>query len=230
MPDDERACVAVGQTTPTVAADDLRLVAALRRGDEAAFAELLDRHHTALIRLAMVYVADRSVAEEIVQETWLGVFRGIDQFAGRSSLKTWIFRILTNQAKRRGVRERRSIPFSAQSDFGTDTEPSEPAVEPDRFYPAAHQWAGHWAIPPQNWGEAPEARLLARETLAHIDQAIAALPPRQRQVIVLRDVEEWTAGEVCHTLGLSETNQRQLLHRARSRVRRTLASYLEEEG
>jgi RNA polymerase sigma-70 factor (ECF subfamily) len=208
--------------------EDRRLVRALRNGDESAFAELIDLYHGSMLRLARSYVSDRAVAEEVVQETWLGVIRGIDRFEGRSSLKTWIFRILTNTAKKRGARERRSVPFSALA--GPDDEGG--AVDADRFLPEGHLWAGHWAAPPASWGEAPEERLLAGEAREVIDAAIAALPESQRQVITLRDVDGWSSEEVCNVLDLSEVNQRVLLHRARARVRAALELYFAdpEEG
>jgi RNA polymerase sigma-70 factor (ECF subfamily) len=207
--------------------DETALVQALRGGDEAAFAALLDRHHTAMVRLAIVYVHDRAVAEEVAQETWLGVLQGLGQFEARSSLKTWIFHILVNRAKTRAARESRQIPFSAV--WNPELEPSEPAVPPERFLPADHpQWPFHWAAPPRSWGDSPEERLIARETLGRIREAIATLPPSQREVITLRDIEGWTSEEVCNFLGVTETNQRVLLHRARSRVRRTLEQYLDD--
>ncbi|HEX2112485.1 MAG TPA: sigma-70 family RNA polymerase sigma factor [Gaiellaceae bacterium] len=205
-------------------AEEARLVTALRRGDEGAFAELVDRYHASLVRLATVYVRDRTVAEEVAQETWLGVVQGIDRFQGRSSLKTWIFRILTNTAKTRGEREGRTIPFAALGTAGED----EPAVDPNRFLDASHPvWPGHWASPPASWDEIPERRLASEETLAEIRSAIAGLPALQAQVITLRDVEGWSSEEVCQLLALSEVNQRVLLHRARSKVRRVLEGYLE---
>jgi RNA polymerase sigma-70 factor, ECF subfamily len=209
-----------------VAHDDVALIASLRAGDEAAFVVLVDRYHAALVRLAHTYVASEAVAEEVTQETWLAVLRGLDRFEGRSSLKTWIFHILANRAKTRAVRERRCIPFSALDGFGAEDD--EPAVEPERFLPADHpRWPGHWATSPSDWGESGEERLLADETRACVQRAIDALPPNQRQVISLRDVEGWSSEEVCRVLGLSEGNQRVLLHRARSKVRRALELYLE---
>jgi RNA polymerase sigma-70 factor (ECF subfamily) len=209
-------------TADQVMSTDERLVAALRRGDEGAFAELVDRYNASLLRLATTFVRDRAVAEEVVQETWLGVLQGIGRFEARSSLKTWIYRILTNKAKTRGERERRTVPLSALG------EPEDgPSVDPDRFFDPDHRWGGHWAAPPRRWDEIPEERLLARETLGWVQDAIEGLPPAQRQVITLRDVEGWSADEVCDSLEVSEGNQRVLLHRARSKVRQVLEERLD---
>jgi RNA polymerase sigma-70 factor (ECF subfamily) len=204
--------------------DDARLVAGLRAGDEAAFAALIDRYQASLVRLAMLYVPNRPAAEDVVQETWLGVLQGISRFESRSSLKTWLFRILVNRAKRRGAREHRSIPFSAA--WSMDADQGEAAVEPERFLPLGHHFAGHWTSRPASWEDMPEERLVSREARARIDEVIAGLPPSQREVITLRDIEGWGAAEVCNALGISETNQRVLLHRARSKVRRALELYL----
>jgi len=206
--------------------DELHLVAALRRGDEAAFAMLIDQYHASLLRLASMYVPSRTVAEEVVQETWLGVLQGLARFEGRSSLKTWIFRILTNRAKTRGTREGRSIPFSAI--WNVDADPGEPAVDAEWFFPPEHEDAGWWRSHPRNWDDLPEERLLSQELRARIQQAIDGLPPSQREVITLRDVEGWAPDEVCQALGISEGNQRVLLHRARSKVRGTIEMYLSE--
>jgi RNA polymerase sigma-70 factor (ECF subfamily) len=201
--------------------EDVLLAAALRAGDERAFAELVDRYGAPMRRLALTYVRSGAVADEVVQEAWLGVLRGIGRFEGRSSLKTWLFRILTNTAKTRAERERRSIPFSSlERELGED----EPPVDPDRFLAD-----GAWASPPVRWDAVPEARLLSAETRAVIDGAIAGLPTNQRLVISLRDVEGWAADEVRNVLELSDTNQRVLLHRARSKVRAALEEYLREE-
>ena len=207
------------------ASEELRLVAALRSGDEAAFETLIERYHRALLRLAMLYVPSQIVAEDVVQETWVGVFRGISRFEGRSSLKTWIFRILANRARTRSQQEGRSIPFSAA--WRPDADAGEPAVDAERFLPPEHKYAGHWVSFPRNWEALPEERLLSQETRAQIEAAIEALPPSQREVITLRDVEGWSSEEVCNVLGVSESNQRVLLHRARSKVRRELERYLE---
>jgi RNA polymerase sigma-70 factor (ECF subfamily) len=213
-------------TAPQAAdTDDAVLLAALRRGEEDAFVTLLDRYGSLMLRVALTHVRTRAVAEEVVQETWLGVLSGLDRFEGRSSLKTWIFRILTNRAKTRGERESRTMPFSS---LVPDDEPYSGAVDHDRFLPASHPaWPGHWASPPVDWRTIPDERLLAGETLEHVACAIRALPPRQQRVLVLHDVEGWDADEVCDTLGLSEGNQRVLLHRARARIRSDMESYLE---
>jgi RNA polymerase sigma-70 factor (ECF subfamily) len=206
--------------------DDQILLTAVRRGDEAAFGRLVDRYHPSLVRIATLFVRDHTVAEEVAQETWIGVLRGLDRFEGRSSFRTWLFGILANQARRRGERERRMIPFSALAQPAG--ERAEPAVPPERFLPAGDEWAGHWASPPSAW-PAPEDALLAAEARHRLEEAIAALPPNQRAVITLRDVEGWDAAEVCNALRLSATNQRVLLHRARSRVRAALERYLVED-
>jgi RNA polymerase sigma-70 factor (ECF subfamily) len=211
-----------------IAPDDQILVEALRRGDEAAFVALLDRYGAALVRFANVYTTDSAGAEDAMQETWLGVLRGIHSFEGRSSLKTWIFRILVNRLRSRCQREGRLVPFSAL--FDADTAPAEPAVDPDRFLAADHpRWPGHWSLKPQSWGESPEERLLSAELHGVIERAVATLPPAQREVITLRDIEGWRAEEVCNVLELSESNQRVLLHRARSKIRHTVEDYMRAE-
>jgi RNA polymerase sigma-70 factor, ECF subfamily len=210
---------------PIAAAEERRLLAALRRGDEAAFARLVATLHGSMLRVAMFHVGDRPVAEEVVQDAWLGVLQQLDRFEGRSSLKTWVLRIVGNRAKTRAVRERRSVPFSALP--GGDPDADEPAVDPDRFLPAGHRWAGHWASPPASWQGVPEERLLSRETMAEVGRAVAALPAGQRAVLVLRDVEGLSAAEACQLLDLTEGNQRVLLHRARSKVRAALERYLD---
>lgn len=227
--------MATGQGEPVksdevgaAASDDERLIRALRGRDEAAFAALIARYHEQLIRLAMAYVSSRAVAEEVVQETWIGVLQGIDRFQGRAAFRTWLFRILINQAKRRGARESRSVPFTALA--AAQPGDNEPAVDPERFLPEGHPYAGHWTAFPRDWQQTPEERLLSAETRALVRQAIAALPPNQRVVITMRDVDGWPAEEVCNVLAISETNQRVLLHRARSKVRRALARYLDLEG
>ncbi|MCU0307581.1 MAG: sigma-70 family RNA polymerase sigma factor [Thermoleophilia bacterium] len=203
-----------------------RIIEALRQGDEHAFAAIVDRHHGTMLRLARIHTGSQAVAEEVVQEAWLGVIRGIDRFEGRSSLRTWILRITVNTAKTRAVRERRTIPFSAWWDPHDDR--GEPAVDAERFLPADHdRWPGHWAVPPRAWAQPPEGALMAAEVRDLIGRAIDALPPAQREVITLRDVDGVPAEDVCAALGVSEGNQRVLLHRARSRVRRELERYLD---
>ena len=216
---------------PGISAVDVHLIELLRSGNEAAFESLVDCHSAALLRLAKVFVTTQAVAEEVVQETWMAVLLGLSRFEGRSSLKTWIFRILTNHAKTRAQREGRSIPFSSLPGIDTAviSHSSEPAVDPGRFLPADHQWSGHWISFPLDWREMPEERLLSQETRACIDRAIEALPPGQREVIILRDIEGWTADETCSLLGISAVNQRVLLHRARSKVRGVLEKYFEKE-
>lgn len=205
--------------------DERSLVADLRAGKEEAFIRLVERYGPSMLRVAQAFVPSRAVAEEVVQEAWLGVLRGIDRFEERSSLKTWIFRILTNLAKTRGERERRSLPFSSFD--AAASEPGDPAVDPSRFRPVDDRaGAGTWLIPPASWGQVPEERILSGEVRQAIDRAIAALPPAQRTVISLRDVDGWTSEEVRNALDVSETNQRVLLHRARSKVRRALEQYL----
>jgi len=203
-------------TAVAASPEDLRTVAAILAGDERAFEELVDRYNPSLLRVAQGYVQTRSAAEEAVQDTWLGVLRGLPAFEGRSSLRTWIFRILVNQAITRGVRESRSVPFSSLGE-------EEAAVDPERFLPS-----GAWASPPQPLDGIPEDVLLSAEARALVLAAIADLPTQQRQVITLRDVEGWTSAEVRQALDLSEGNQRVLLHRARSKVRARMESYLDE--
>ncbi len=206
-------------------ADDGSLVERLRDGDEAAFAWLLDCYSGSLHRLARSYVATAAVADEAVQETWLAVVTGIDRFEGRSSLKTWVHRILVNIARTKGVREHRSIPFAS---LGSELGRDDPAVDPNRFRGGRGRHAGQWETPPAPWDEVPEDRLLSRETLAAVHQAIDGLPLNQRSVITLRDLQGWPAEDVCNVLEITETNQRVLLHRARSKVRGALEAYFED--
>jgi len=207
-------------------AEDARIVAGLRAGEEGAFAELLDSYQAPLLRVARTYVRDAATAEEVVQETWLGVLNGIDRFEGRSSLKTWIFRILTNRAKTRGEREARSVPFSALA--GGEAEEGGPTVDADRFIGAEGNGPeGAWAAPPRAW---PQERVLQRESLELIQATIEELPETQREVIRLRDVEGWSAEEVAAALEISDGNQRVLLHRARAKVRAALEAYFDPEA
>ena len=200
---------------------DLEIVERLRAGDETAFMMLVEEHQATMLRIARMYVSSRAVAEEVVQEAWLGIVKGLDRFEGRSSLRTWMYRILTNIAKTRGVAEGRSVPFSS---LAGDDDP-DAGIDPAWFQDANGGHPGGWVEHPAPWST-PEDRLLGRETLRRIGQAIDALPPMQAEVIRLRDVLGWSSAEVADALDLSEINQRVLLHRARSRVRRALNEYL----
>lgn len=203
--------------------DDGVLVAALRRGDESAFAWLLDQYHRPLRRTAITFVSSAATADEVVQDTWLAVIKGIDGFEGRSSLKTWIYRILMNIARTRGVRESRTVPFSSAAPDPDAS--SERAFAAARFRTGPSFGAGHWITPPDPWDEEPTDRLFAAETLDRVRAAIEQLPIRQRMVITMRDLDGLSSAEVCDLLALSEANQRVLLHRARARVRRSLEDY-----
>lgn len=202
-----------------------RLVERLRGGDQAAFMELVELHSPAMLRVAQTFVPSRAVAEEVVQETWLGVLRGIDGFEGRSSLRTWLFRILTNRAKTRGERESRTVPFSTLAT--REAEGDEPSVDPDRFTRPDDGGPGFWAAPPRRWEESPERSLQSSEALEMVRAVVDALPRAQRLVITMRDLEGWPSDEVCNALEISETNQRVLLHRARSKVRSALEGYFD---
>jgi RNA polymerase sigma-70 factor (ECF subfamily) len=193
--------------------DDARFLKRLRAGDEAAFVALVGAHHDAMVRLATTFVSSRAIAEEVVQDTWLAVVRGIERFEGRSSLRTWLLAILVNRARTAGTREARSV---AIGDAG-------PAVDGARF-----DTTGHWAAPPEHWVEDAEARLGAAELAGRIRTALAELPPRQRAVVMLRDVDGLRSDEVCEVLALSSANQRVLLHRGRSQLRQALETALGE--
>ena len=212
---------AMAQTTT---AEDTRLIA-LRNGDETAFVELVERYHGPLKRLARSLGATDSVAEEIVQETWLGALRGLDRFEERSSLKTWLFRILTYQARDRAAREKRSVPFSSLA-RGGEGDDAGPVVDPDRFQREDGCWPEHWATPPRPWSQ-PHVRLAAMEAREQIRNALATLPPRQQVVVALRDADGLTSAEVCEVLEISEANQRVLLHRGRAAIRNALEEYID---
>jgi RNA polymerase sigma-70 factor, ECF subfamily len=224
---EQEASTGGGPDGSTRAANEERLVAALRRGDEDAFRMLVEEHGPFLMRLALMHVPSRAIAEEVVQDTWLAVLTGIDRFEGRSSLRTWIASILLNNARTRGQRERRVLPFSflrRRREEGRD----EPVVSPDRFQSVHDQYPGHWARSPAEW-DSPEERLSTEEARRVLLEAIAKLPIRQREVIALRDISGWSAAETRNALGLSETNQRVLLHRARAKVRAALERHFEAE-
>jgi len=206
--------------------DDARLVRALREGDEAVFTSLVREYGPSMLRVASLYVRDRAAAEEVVQDAWLGVLKGIDRFEGRSSFKTWLYRILTNTAKTRGEREGRSVPFSALA--RTELESGERSVEPDRFLPEGERWGNHWISSPRRFGDLPEERLLSGETMALARSAIDELPEVQRAVITMRDIAGYSSEEVCAELEISEGNQRVLLHRARTKVRIVLERHFDE--
>ena len=178
-----------------------------------------------MVRLARLFVKDAAIAEEVVQETWLVVLRSLDRFEARSSLKRWISVIVINHAKARARRERRSVPFSALWD-APDEEALEPAIAPERFRSQDGAWPGGWVSFPRNWDAGPEERLMSQETNRYIRACIDTLPEGQRKVLVLRDVHGWSADDTCHLLQISEVNQRVLLHRGRSKLRRALELYL----
>jgi RNA polymerase sigma-70 factor, ECF subfamily len=207
---------------PAIDDPDAELLARLRLGDDAAFLELVDRYSPVMMRIALTYVRVPSIAEEVVQDAWIGALRSLERFEGRSTLRTWLLRILANRARTRGAREARCVPFSALA-----TDDDEPSVDPERFQGPDGRFPGGWVSFPTDWRTLPEERVLARETMRHVEAAIRELPERQQEVIVLRDVHGWSADEVCAALELSATNQRVLLHRARSRVRGALERYLE---
>lgn len=205
-----------GTASSVASAEDTELVKSLRAGDPKAFSTLVDRHHGTFVRVAMAFVGDRSAAEEVAQDTWMAVLTGLGGFEGRSSLKTWMFRILTNRAKTRGVRDARSSPSAL------DEERDEGLPPADRF-----NERGMWASPPRPFGEdTPEKLVLRHEALSCIEAELARLPAVQRAVLTLRDIEGLDAAEVCNILEIGETNQRVLLHRARSKVRRALEEEL----
>jgi RNA polymerase sigma-70 factor, ECF subfamily len=210
------------QRSAAMVVEERDLLARLRAGDERAFEALVESHHGTMIAVAGTYVRTRAIAEEVAQEAWLGVIKGIDRFEGRSSLRTWIFRILVNTAMGRGGREARTVPFSS---IGDD---HEPAVEADRFRPSGGAFAGHWNAYPADWSTLPEEALLGRETLDVAKREIGELPDAQRAVITMRDVTGCSSDEVCDVLGISAVNQRVLLHRARSKVRAGLERHLDD--
>jgi RNA polymerase sigma-70 factor, ECF subfamily len=206
-----------------VADDDATLVARLLDGEESAFEHAVASLYPAMFAVARGYVRTRSVAEEVVQEAWVGVLKGLEGFEGRAKLRTWVLQIVANIARDRAVREARSSPFSS-----FELDDGEPVVEPERFRGADEPYPGGWRSFPTDWRMLPEERLLARETLDLVDRAIDELPEVQRAVITLRDVTGCSAAEVCQLLEISEGNQRVLLHRARARVRARLERHFDD--
>ena len=202
--------------------DETDLLARLRAGDEDAFEALVRQHHGTMLTVARAYVRTRAAAEEVVQDAWLGVLAGLDRFEGRSSLRTWILRIVVNKARTRGVRDARSVPFSS-----LDSADTQPAVDAHRFRGPDDGFPGHWISYPQDWRSLPEEVMLGRETVSVVMRCIEELPIAQQAVIRMRDVEGWTGDEVCAALDLSPGNQRVLLHRARSRVRAVLERHFD---
>lgn len=208
--------------TPPVI-DEAALVTALRGGDEAAFAALVERHTPSMLRVAAGYVPNHQIAEEVVQETWIALLKGIDGFEGRSSLRTWLFTVMVNIAKQRGLRERRDSDARVLAFTGG-------TVDPARFRAAGEQWAGHWreGEVPAPFPDTPEGSLLGDELIAVTRRELDKLPVRQREVVTMRDVLGMDAAEVCALLQISAANQRVLLHRGRAAVRQALEDYLKE--
>ena len=209
-------------TGTTVLPPDAELVARLRDRDEAAFTLLVDAWSGGMLRLARSFVATPESADEVLQDTWLAVLTGVAGFAGRSALRTWVYRILVNTAKRRGERESRTVPWSSWAPDGGERD--EPTVDPARFQGPDEPYPGHWNALPAAW-PSPESQILACEVRDLLATALDGLPARQRIVITLRDVEGYTSDEVCSILDISAQNQRVLLHRARATARQALDDY-----
>jgi RNA polymerase sigma-70 factor, ECF subfamily len=203
--------------------DDAVIVAGLRARDESVFTALVDAWSPGMLRAARAFVADDHSAQDVVQETWMGVLRGADGFRGDSSVRTWAYRILINRAKTRGVRDARTVPAGLP---GVETGPT---VSPDRFRAPGEEWAGHWRDLPAAW-PTPEDGVLTGETRDRLAAALARLPDRQRAVVTLRDVDGYGSDEVCALLDISAANQRVLLHRGRAALRAAVEDYLSEGG
>jgi RNA polymerase sigma-70 factor (ECF subfamily) len=203
--------------------DETTLITALRARDEAAFAEVVDLHTPSMLRIARGYVPSSAIAEEVVQETWIALIRGIDSFEGRSSLRTWLFTVMINIAKRRGVRERRDADVAVAAFTGG-------TVDPARFRAAGEEWSGHWreTEEPSPFPDTPEGSLLGTELMAVTRGALEGLPERQRVVVTMRDMLGFDSAEVCQLLDISVANQRVLLHRGRAAVRNQLENYVRD--
>lgn len=211
-------------SSPPPTGEESRLLDGLRAGDESAFVELVDRYAGAMLRVARLYVRNESVAEEIVQEAWLNMFKAIESFEGRSSLRTWLFAILANCARKRLKTEGRSVPIAS---LGGNTD--ELSVPEERFFPSTHpRWAGMWSTLVDAWDKVPDEELLGGEAREQLRSAVAVLPHRYATVFMLRDVEGWSSREVSDLLEISPENQRVLLHRARTRIRAALEDYFEQ--
>jgi RNA polymerase sigma-70 factor (ECF subfamily) len=215
---------------PEPSSSEAALLAALRRGDENAFSALVDAYGATMHRVALTFVRSTAVADEVVQEAWLGALRGLDRFEGRSALKTWLCRIVANIARTHAVREARTVPFSSLELAREASSENEPALPLDRFQGPDDEYPGRWVSNPTPWSAAPDTAAVSAETRDLIADTISGLPDGQRIVITLRDVEGWDSAEVCSVLELSETNQRVLLHRARAKVRAALERYLTTES
>jgi RNA polymerase sigma-70 factor (ECF subfamily) len=208
--------------------DDLALAQAIAAGDEASFVALVSAHQNMLSRLARRWLVE-SIAEEAVQEAWLVALRSAGRFEGRSSIRSWLCGVLLNVCRARDRIERRTVPASSLVDEAEGD--AEPALHPHRFIRSSHHWGGHWRIPPVAWPEpSPEDALLNKELAERIEAAVAQLPPGQRDVFLLRDVEGLSGEEACNVLGIRDTHQRVLLHRARSRIRAALEVYFDQAG
>ena len=224
-PDDVSTAEPAGADAPS-ADPDADVLVRLRAGEEEAFTELVDRWAAPMLRLALSHTRSRALAEEAVQDTWLAVLQGIHGFEQRSTLRTWVFRILLYTCRGKAERERR-VPAVSDLQRAASEQAGRRSVPEDRFLPSTHpHWPGHWSQPPRSWVRTPDDALLGSELRRHLSDAVAALPERQRQVLTLRDVEGWSSEEVCRLLGLAPGNQRVLLHRARSAVRASLEPYL----
>ena len=202
------------------------LLQAIRAGDEAAFTRLVERYHPQMVRFARMWIRDPLQAEEVAQEAWLGALRGLDRFEGRSSLRTWLFGIVHNLARTAAQKEARHRAFVDAA--SREAAAPDPAVPPARFQEAGEPYPRHWRTPPRPWDRAAEQEVLDEEIRRLVEGVVQDLPEAQRTVITMRDLDGWSSQEVCNALGISQTNQRVLLHRARSKVRRALAIHYGE--